>query len=74
MESIIVSPKDVKLKSQEDDLKGIAGLKVIKNIFKVINIEEYLDINEIGSTASHQSSRKSNKYALIPNPKFPASE
>ena len=39
MASLTVSRKHVKLPSQKDDLKGIAGLKAIEKIFKVDNIQ-----------------------------------
>ena len=39
MESLNVSPKNLKLPYQKDNPKGIAGLEAIGNSFKVVNLQ-----------------------------------
>ena len=44
MKSLTVSPKNVKMPSQKENIKGIEGPKAIKILFKVVNILESLYI------------------------------
>ena len=59
MMSLTVYPRHVKLKFQEEYLKGISGLEAIEKPFNVVKIQYYMDVKEIGSMASQQARRKS---------------
>ena len=65
-----MSPKNVKLLSQNEYINGIAGLEAIENSFKAIKLQEYVNINKIGSISSRQARIKDCKFALSLNPKF----
>ena len=69
-EELTVTPKNVRLPCNEEDLIGIAGLENISKPFKTANISAKVKTREIVSVASSQAKKKVRKSALSNNTKL----